>query len=72
MSDDSIVWCVYFIVLGVVVIVGMGGISCASKEEKAIDDAVAKISEAIEKLESKLRAQDLEIESLKKARRGRE
>lgn len=25
MSDDSIVLCVYFIVLGVVVIVGMGG-----------------------------------------------
>lgn len=71
-SDDSIVLCVYFIVLGVVVIVGMGGISCVSKEEKAIDDAVAKISEAIEKLESKLRAQDLEIERLKKARRGRE
>lgn len=72
MSDDSIVLCVYFIVLGVVVIVGMGGISCVSKEEKAIDDTVAKISEAIEKLESKLRAQDLEIERLKKARRGRE
>lgn len=71
MSDDSIVLCVYFIVLGVVVIVGMGGISCVSTEEKA-DDAVAKISEAIEKLESKLRAQDLEIERLKKARRGRE
>lgn len=72
MSDDSIVLCVYFIVLGVVVIVGMGGRSCVSKEEKAIDDAVEKISEAIEKLESKLRAQDLEIERLKKARRGRE
>ena len=43
MSDDSIVLCVYFIVLGVVVIVGMGGISCVSKEEKAIDDAVEKI-----------------------------
>lgn len=71
-SDDSIVLCVYFIVLGVVVIVGMGGISCVSKEEKAIDDAVEKISEAIEKLESKLRAQDLEIERLKRARRGRE